>query len=275
MAKPAKNVDSDGVDDAAEDLTGVKRKSRAGSSSTPAKKAAPKKTAAKSAATESADADGKADKAEAVAAGDDASEKKSRQVSLTLDMRQLLLAGAAVLAAAALIFCMLNWFSARQQVRAFNDIQATASKFVTSMVTVSNAEEAAKAKEVLGPMSTGKLRETLSQQRDEHTKQTKQLNVKATSEIQAAAVESIRGDNSSALVIAKIESSGSMAPTKTANRVVMRVDLTRERHGFWAARKWYVNKAELIGSTVLQDGGPKRQQTPLPPGMPGSGSSGN
>ncbi|MFT4201206.1 hypothetical protein [Gordonia sp. (in: high G+C Gram-positive bacteria)] len=273
--------DTDAVETGDENLATVKRKPRTRAASgtarkTPAKKAAPKTATA---AAKTADAKADTSKADTAKAGEDAAvetdtEKSAktsgkREISLTFDPRTIAIAAGAAILVALLALGAWQWHSARQQVRTFNDVQSAASRFVTAMVTVSNADEAAKAKEILGPLSTGKLRETLSQQRDKHTQQTKQLDVKATSKIEHAGVEKISGDTSSALVIASIEASGAMAPAKSTNRVVMRLDMQHE------GGKWLVSKADLVGSAVISPEGAGGQQGALPPGMPGGGGQGS
>ena len=264
MAPSAKNDD----DSERDDLTSVKRKSRSAASARPtAKKSAPKPaevddpgdsddtadtadTGADGAAeaeekTSTADRAGKTAAAVASPAKESvANESGSREFSLTVNaetLRKAAKAVAALAVAVLLVVACWGWYSARQQLKAFDEVKAAASKFIVTSIEYTSADKIDQAKEVQGPLVTGKMREELSQDRKESAAAVRQQGIKATAKVDTAAVERIDGDEATTLMIVTATGTSNLSPTPQKRTVALRLQLRRE------GGKWLVAESKGVG----------------------------
>lgn len=237
MAKSAQHDDDSARDDefADADLSEVKRKAR----STPsAKRPAPTEEAAP--------------------------EESSEGFSVTIDSTMLRRAATVVgaLAVVALLGVgVWQWYSARQEVRAFSEVKAAASHFIVTSIEYTSSDKADKATEVQGPLVTGKMRDELSQDRTEATKAVKDQGIKATAKVDSVGVERIDGDEATTLMIVTATGTSKMSPTPQKRTVALRLNLRRE------GGKWLVAESKGVGDFSpggVNPGAPSAPGAPAP-----------
>ena len=222
MAKSAPHDDDSDETGTANDLSSVKRRARASS--------APES----SESTDSSEP----------SVGDTSTPADGGEFSLTINAAMLRKAG---IAAGALIVVALlaiggwQWYSARQQIRAFGEVKSAASTFIVTSIEYTSSDKVDKAKEAQGPLVTGKMREELSQDRAAETKAVRDQGIKATAKVDSAAVESISGNEATALMIVTATGTSNLSPTPQKRTVALRLNLRRE------GGKWLGAEAKGVG----------------------------
>ncbi len=241
MAKSAQDNDDPGRDDdfvaadADADLSSVKRKSRA--SSAPSAKPSGAAEAVEAKAVEA-----EATEAELVEA--DPTPPSGREFSLTINgdtLRKAALVLGALVVVALLAVGGWQWFSARQQVRAFNEVKAAATHFIVTSIEYTSSDKADKAKEVQGPLVTGKMRDELSQDREAATKAVRDQGIKATAKVDSIGVENISNNEATTLLIVTATGTSNLSPTPQKRTVALRLTLRRE------GGKWLVAESKGVG----------------------------
>ena len=140
-----------------------------------------------------------------------------------------------------LVVACWGWYSARQQLKAFDEVKAAASKFIVTSIEYTSADKIDQAKEVQGPLVTGKMREELSQDRKESAAAVRQQGIKATAKVDTAAVERIEGDEATTLMIVTATGTSNLSPTPQKRTVALRLQLRRE------GGKWLVAESKGVG----------------------------
>ncbi|GAC69999.1 hypothetical protein [Gordonia soli] len=225
---------SSGDDDAVADSAGV---SGTGTTEATAKRPTSKasRSAAQRSATRASSAAAAEDEPDSEPPTPDPKSASGRQISFTVSGRGVLKAIAALAVVALVVAVVLLALQARQQSQrldAFTDSKAASEEFVTKLVSTLNAENADNYKELLGPLSTGKLRERLEQDRQATQQNVESLKLQATSSIKLSSVESFGTDSAKTLVMAEVSGRSATAPNGTSNLMVFRLDLSKE-DGRW------------------------------------------
>lgn len=153
-----------------------------------------------------------------------------KQVSFTVTGRSVLLALLSLVTIAALVGCgVLGWmlYSERERAQAFDDSKAASEEFVTKLVSTLNSGSASQYKEIIGPLSTGKLRDRLEQERTDTEKSVEDLKLEATSKIVSSSVDSYSTDSAKTVVMAEVTGRSATAPSGATNLMVFLVDLQK------------------------------------------------
>ncbi|GAB18814.1 hypothetical protein GOEFS_065_00080 [Gordonia effusa NBRC 100432] len=173
-------------------------------------------------------------------------ESKSDSISLTISTSLLKKIGVGVVAVALIALLGVGiWLAvdkvresgdASRQLSAFDEAKAASDKFVTALVSTSNADKAGGYKEILGPLSTGDLRTRLEKERVDTEKSVADLKLKVSSKILVSSVESFNTDSAKTLVMAEVTGTSAQLPSGASNLMVFRLDLSK------VDGKWLVSK---------------------------------
>ncbi|MFT4124777.1 MAG: hypothetical protein QM662_00910 [Gordonia sp. (in: high G+C Gram-positive bacteria)] len=161
--------------------------------------------------------------------------KRSREISITLSLRSVLRALGALAVIAVLVGVgVLGWAYHRDQQRlaAFDDAKSVSEEFVTRLVTTINPGNADKYKEILGPLSTGDLRQRLEQDRADTERNTEALAIAATSKILSSSVTSVDRDSATTTVMAEVTGRSAQVPAGETRLMIFVLDL-RNVDGSW------------------------------------------
>jgi Mce-associated membrane protein len=180
-----------------------------------------------------------------------------------------LLAAVLAIALVALVG-FLGWraYDLQREADAFADSKTASADFVTKLVTTLNAANAGNSKELLGPLSTGELRDRLEQERADTEANVESLNIEVSSTISVVAVEAMTADTAKTVVMAEVTGRSSKLPNGGTSLMVFRLDLSKEDG------KWLVSKVDgppgspsgqIDPSQSLPGGGAPAPQQPQAP----------
>ncbi|MEO9327634.1 hypothetical protein [Gordonia aurantiaca] len=167
--------------------------------------------------------------------------RSGKEFSLTITTRGILRTlGALLVIALIVVVGFLGWrtYTLQREADAFADAKTASADFVAKLVTTLNADNAGKSKELLGPLSTGELRERLEQERDDTEQNVEALKIEVTSKINVVAVETVSTDTAKTVVMAEVTGRSVKLPTGGTSLMVFRLDLAEEDG------KWLVSKVD-------------------------------
>ncbi|WP_439029169.1 hypothetical protein [Gordonia terrae] len=194
-------------------------------------------------------------------ASDKASDRREFSFTVTGNGIKKLLAAVLAIALVALVG-FLGWraYDLQREADAFADSKTASADFVTKLVTTLNAANAGNSKELLGPLSTGELRDRLEQERADTEANVESLNIEVSSTISVVAVEAVAADTAKTVVMAEVTGRSSKLPNGGTSLMVFRLDLSKEDG------KWLVSKV---------DGPPGSPSGQIDPSqsLPGGGAS--
>ncbi|SDU40513.1 hypothetical protein [Gordonia westfalica] len=134
----------------------------------------------------------------------------------------------------------LGWrtYTLQSEANAFADAKTASADFVTKLVTTLNADNAGNSKELLGPLSTGELRQRLEQERADTEQNVEALKIEVSSKISVVAVETVEKDSAETVVMAEVTGRSVKLPSGGTSLMVFRLDLNKEDG------KWLVSKVD-------------------------------
>lgn len=158
-----------------------------------------------------------------------------RQISFTVTGRGLLRALAAVVGVALVVgIAWLGWSHHQQSGRlaAFDETKSASEKFVQTLVTTLNTDNAGNSKELLGPLSTGDLRKRLEQDRAATEQNVQSLKIEATSTIKSSSVQDFTTETAHTVVMAEVRGTSTNVPNGATNLMIFLLEL-RKVDGQW------------------------------------------
>ena len=250
----------------------------AGTAATPRGKSARRSgtgTAASTSETDGADASGAAGDPSPAASSKAGSDR--REISFTVTgggIKKVLAAIVAVALIALVAFFGWRAYDLQREADAFADSKTASADFVTKLVTTLNADNAGNSKELLGPLSTGELRNRLEQERADTEANVESLNIEVSSTISVVAVETVDADTAKTVVMAEVTGRSVKLPSGGTSLMVFRLDLSKEDG------KWLVSEVDgppgspsgqIDPSQSLPGaaGAPTPQPSPAPQPAPG------
>ncbi|MBR7192741.1 MULTISPECIES: hypothetical protein [unclassified Gordonia (in: high G+C Gram-positive bacteria)] len=250
----------------------------AGTAATPRGKSARRSgtgTVASTSQTDGADASGAAGDPLPAASSKAGSDR--REISFTVTgggIKKVLAAIVAVALIALVAFFGWRAYDLQREADAFADSKAASADFVTKLVTTLNADNAGNSKELLGPLSTGELRNRLEQERADTEANVESLNIEVSSTISVVAVETVDADTAKTVVMAEVTGRSVKLPSGGTSLMVFRLDLSKEDG------KWLVSEVDgppgspsgqIDPSQSLPGaaGAPAPQPSPAPQPAPG------
>ncbi len=199
----------------------------------------------------------------ATAASDGEKAGGGRQVSFTITGSGLLKALAALIGIALVAgVALLGWgyHQQSQRIAAFDETKVASEKFVQTLVTTLNSDNAGNSKELLGPLSTGDLRKRLEQDRQATEQNVQSLKIEATATIKSSSVQDVTTDSAHTVVMAEVRGTSTNVPNGATNLMIFLLALSKE-NGKW-----------LVASV---DGPPGANGTTIDPNqsLPGTGGA--
>ncbi len=153
-------------------------------------------------------------------------------------IKKVLVAIVAVALIALVAFFGWRAYDLQREADAFADSKAASADFVTKLVTTLNADNAGNSKELLGPLSTGELRNRLEQERADTEANVESLNIEVSSTISVVAVETVDADTAKTVVMAEVTGRSVKLPSGGTSLMVFRLDLSKEDG------KWLVSEVD-------------------------------
>ncbi|GAC55477.1 MULTISPECIES: hypothetical protein [Gordonia] len=146
--------------------------------------------------------------------------------------------GALAIVALIVAGVFLGWrtYTLQSEANAFADAKTASADFVTKLVTTLNADNAGNSKELLGPLSTGELRQRLEQERADTEQNVESLKIEVSSKISVVAVETVDTDTAKTVVMAEVTGRSVKLPSGGTSLMVFRLDLSKE-DGTWLVSK--------------------------------------